>query len=770
MTIAITGTDLLEQQGGQIALVQALGAFGQPPDPQAMKDGQLEKWLEEIRNQPSWRREADKCCDYYDGNQIDAETLQKLNEKGLGPILTNLIAPTVNAVLGMEAKTRTDWRVGADDEAHTDVAEALSAKLHETEREAHADMAVSDGYAAMIKAGFGAVEVSRESNPFKYPYRCTFTHRSELFWDWRDRSRDWSHARYVVRRRMYDADHLAAFFPEHAEAIRAAGGYRDWTDYLANDSRMSAELLHSLEQGVRTSWDDMDWRDTSRNIVTCFETWYRVWVRGMVLRLPGGRTVEFDARNPMHQAVVAAGAVQPKVAVYDKIRCAFNIGPIRVRDFATNKRRFPYIPFFGYREDLTGVPYGLIRAMLSPQDEINARGQKMMWLLASRRVQADSDAVDSKYQTMSDLSREVARADAFIVTNPNRTNKGSPAVVVDDNQSLSQQQFQIMQERKQAIQEAAGVYAALLGQQSNAQSGLAIQSLVEQGVTTLAEINDNYAHSRRLVGEALVDLIREDMTGQAEILVDNGISKRKVMVNIPRQDPVTQQPYRDNDVQTAPVKIALTDVPATVTYRQQQFTAFSEILKSLPPQLQALMIPFALEMSDFSLRKEMASFLRTQMGIQADPNSAEAKEAKAKQDAAQQAALALEEQEAQSRIAERTAKADKAQAEAERVRADIGAAAQGPDQSGALAQAQQRIADLTAELQALKQQLADKQTEWAARLRQTEMHEAAETERALIQAEAQAGAKRIADEFDTLWHRLQRELAGLQETEEANAS
>ena len=50
---------------------------------------QLERWLDEIRNQPSWRREADKACDYYDGNQLDADTLAQLDDKGLGPLTTN---------------------------------------------------------------------------------------------------------------------------------------------------------------------------------------------------------------------------------------------------------------------------------------------------------------------------------------------------------------------------------------------------------------------------------------------------------------------------------------------------------------------------------------------------------------------------------------------------------------------------------------------------------------------------------------------------------
>jgi len=165
MTTVVTGARLLnpDSAADDVARADDLAAG----EPGSLGVGQLERWLDEIRNQPQWRREADKCADYYDGNQLTSEALDARQEKGLGELTTNFVAPTVNAVLGMEAKTRTDWQVGADDDKYADVAEALNAKLHEAEREAQADRANSDAYAGQIKAGFSVVEVSRESNPFR---------------------------------------------------------------------------------------------------------------------------------------------------------------------------------------------------------------------------------------------------------------------------------------------------------------------------------------------------------------------------------------------------------------------------------------------------------------------------------------------------------------------------------------------------------------------------------------------------------------------------
>ncbi|WYX32130.1 hypothetical protein WJ976_12790 [Achromobacter denitrificans] len=198
-------------------------------------------------------------------------------------------------------------------------------------------------------------------------------------------------------------------------------------------------------------------------------------------------------------------------------------------------------------------------------------------------------------------------------------------------------------------------------------------------------------------------------------------------------------------------------MPSTPTYRAQQFAAFAEILKSMPPNMQALLIPFALEMSDFSKRKDMAAFLRSQLGIQADPNSPEAQAAKTQADEAAQAQMQAAMADAQSKIAEREARTQKLLAEAEKIRQDASAAGDTDtvgQVDGALAQYQQ-------ELQKLRQQLADRTTEWQTRLQQTSMHEEAETERARIRAEAQAGGTQLQAQFAQLTDEVDQVLARL---------
>lgn len=626
---------------------------------------ELCSFMDDVRNQPPWRRHADKCVDYYDGNQLDADTLRKLDQKGMGPLITNVIAPIVNVVLGMEAKTRSDWRVTADDDRWQEVAEAKSVKLMEAERETRADRACSDGYAGQIKAGLGWVEVSRRNNPFEYAYRVSSVHRREIFWDWHDQDPMLSNATYLLRKRFYDVKQAIAYFPKHAELLRAMFG--DPLKYELMIHNEGPYLLQDLDTERGPSLDDLDdWRLTDRQRLALYEVWYRQWVRGYVLRLPDGTPVELDMRNRMHVALLATRRVRPELAVYSKMRLAIFAGPHKLHDCACSKNYFPYVPFWGYREDLTGTPYGLIRAMLSPQDEVNARVQKMYWLLGAKRVRADSDAIDLEFNTWEDVLNEVARPDALIVQNKNRTNRD--AMQIDDNLQLSEQQFKLLQERKMAVQEVVGVFNALLGRDGGANSGVAIDSLVEQGTTALAEINDNYRYARRTVGERLVDLIDQDLIGtEVQVMIGDPGRRKTVVLNKVILNENTGEKAVINDVARAKVKVALEDVPSTPSYRQQQLTMLAEVTKGLPPELQAAIAPFYMEATSLQKRREMADAIRKALG-QVEPRTPEEAQALEQQQQEQQE---LQRRTILADLMEREAKAQKLKAEAVKVMREI---------------------------------------------------------------------------------------------------
>ena len=691
----------------------------------ALPRKQLEMFLWEIKHQPHWRREADRAADYYDGNQLSPETVEKLKERGQPPLVTNLIKPTIDTVLGLEAKTRTDWRVRPedDDQANDQLAEALSVKLKHAEIESRADRAVSDAYAGQIKSGLGWVEVARESDPFKCPYRVRYVHRREIFWDWRAEQPDLSDARYLIRRRWMELEQAIAMMPQYAGLFRmTTGGWAGFDPLLEQDSR----LVQSWEIERDTRIAAVDWRDIQRLRICLYEVWYRKWVRGYTLTLPNGKVIEADFENPMHNQAIVSGYAEVRQATFQKVRLAWYTGPHFLYDVPSPYKHnaFPYVPFFGHREDLTNVPYGLIRTMISPQDEVNARKSKMLWSLNSRRVVADADAVVDHTRAMS----EVARPDAYIILNANR--KPQSQFKVEPGGDLATQQFQVMQEAKMEIAEASGIHKPMMGQNSNASSGLAINSLVEQGVNTLAEINDNFRYARRLVGEMLFGLLQEQIGSKPmQVTLGEGMNKKIIALNQPTMDPATGRMIIVNDVQKVNAKIVLDDVPSTPTYRMQQLQMLSEITKSLPPQLQGYVMDFVIEATDMPKRHELADRLRAVVGIHSPEEQAKA---------AQQQ-QAMQQHEMQLQTAERQAKIQETMAKAQKLMADAEAAAYSNQNGGQMAEMQSKF---ESQMRPLYDQISQLQTELANR--QAEIQ--AKYEADLRKAEMDAAAKVRAEQ------------------------
>lgn len=599
----------------------------QPGEAEAAKDGltlqQLNLFLEDMGQEPQWRKLADKCCDYYDNKQLDSELLQLMEERGVPPLISNMIHPTINAVLGMEAKNRRDWMVTYGDEGESEkVAKGINKKLNTAERSARADRAIGQAYAGQIKGGLGWVEVGRHANPMRdSTYRVTSVHRREIWWDWRNlEEEDW---RYLVRKKWFDEDHLIEAMPHFKSLIQ--GACRGWPTHSAfadivaqyNNGSSITGLSDQAEVNERTfSVSEHEWRDISRRRAVMFEVWYRKWKRGLVCRLPNNRVIEFDQKNPRHLAGFQAGIMSPFPAIFPQVRQSIWIGPHRLFDRKTPHphNHFPYVPFFGFREDTTQIPYGLIRTMISPQDEINARRSRIQALSGSRRAEIDNDALDTAYNTIEDALDEVSRHDSALILNKDRKN-GIHAVRITDNGDLTVAQFQMLQESKQEIHQSSGLFPSMLGDETGAKSGIAINSLVEQSTTTLGEINDEYGDARRRVGELFLSLIVEDSHHPHSVSLGEGKAKTQIYFNRPMGQNEVGDEVKENDVSLANLKLELEDVPSTQTYKQQQFAQLAEITKALPPEVQQFVIDFVIEATDNPDRHKMAKRIRSHLGI-----------------------------------------------------------------------------------------------------------------------------------------------------------
>lgn len=586
----------------------------QPDSPQGLALSTYTQWLIEVQNQPPWRAKADKEMDYVDGNQLNSEILEKQRQLGIPPAIEPLIGPAMDAVWGFEAKTRTDWRVVPDrDREGDDVAAALNYKLNQAERQSGADRACSEAFKGQSAVGMGWVEVARESDPFKYAYRCKSVHRNEIFWDFLSKEPDLSDARYLIRRRWTDVAQVKLKWPEQTALIDVAGNGR-WTDQL------SSIIEGGTTTGLAQAWDDQrgwsieeqEWRDVHRGRVCLFEVWYRRWESVVVMFLPDGRVLEYDATNPVHVASVAAGIAKVAKHAIARVYVSFWLGPHKLSEGPSpyQHKHFPYVAFWGKREDRTGVPYGAVRGMIFLQDNINSAISKIRWGLSAARTERTKGAVAMTDEAFRQM---IARPDADVILDADAMAKTGARFEVKRDFQLNDQQYKMLGDSRTGIQRASGITAAFQGQQGSATSGVQESTQIEQTTQQLADTMDNFKFSRTRVGQLLMSLIVEDLAGKPETVVVRGVPPmpdKIVQLNQPNTDQLTGVKYLTNDVERTLMMVDLSDVPSTPSFRAQQLQAMSEAFKAMPPQFQAVALPHLLSLMDVPNKDEIVKAIQ----------------------------------------------------------------------------------------------------------------------------------------------------------------
>lgn len=626
----------------------------------------LENLVRDCDGQPDWRPRSDVAHAYYDFKQLSPQKQVEIRrDMGVDPRQTNLIHGVINGVLGQEARARSDVTISADDDELADVSDVLSKAMKEAQRETNADMAISNGYAGQVKGGIGWVEVSRCTDPLDYPYRVEDRHRHELHWDWRATDLGLRSARWQARVRWEDLDEAEALMPEHRTVLRSA--VNGW-NLMGIPDDLNNMVYRSYNNERRTTISRDMWVDSTRRRIKFYEIWYRVPAEVVVMQVSPTRRIMFDEHNPLHQLAVSRGRAKLHKAVTRQIRMALFAGPHRLVDVGTTRRNFPYIPFFAFRDDEDRSPYGLIEGMISPQDEYNERRQMVNWMLKARQLMIDNDALDTQFNSIADIVDTAGRPDFVAVLDAKRRNANG--VQISNSLTLNKDQLEVMQDAKALIQEVPRVYGTQLGNApTGVTSGIAIQSLTEQGAIAMGELNDNYRFARKAVFEQLMDLIVEDhLEKELKVAVGSGDGRRIIVLN--SWNPQTGEPV--NHVKDAPIKVGLGDLPNSPAFRMQEQQNLGNIVQALSgdPQALAVLTPAYIEGSTLANRQQMADDLRKMKGV---PTSGDRQAQKAgQQQAAAQAAQAAELQArgAVAQVAKVEAEARKNNAAAEKASAE----------------------------------------------------------------------------------------------------
>lgn len=582
---------------------------------------QLLNLMGDIDGQPDWRTDANRCCAYYDGDQIPPQVAAVLEERGQPVECQNLIAPAIDSVLGTEAKTRSDLRVEAnyENDDMEKLAEALNAEFYTVCQEMRIDRVRSDAYAGQIKAGLSWVEVRRNPDVTGPRYIAEQINRNEVDWDWLSKKPDLRDARWVRRRRWIDLDEAVMLFPQRAETLKNAVGTWDTFDDIERIDGDDVDLRSGWEERQTWSRNEAEYLSTSRDRIMLYVIYYRVYERIPMLALPTGKMVEYDKNNVAHAVAVASGRVKVEMRLVSFIRESWWAGPYHLGDRPCDAPQgmFPLVPFWGFRKDQSGIPYGLVSRMISAQNSYNFRHLKVTWLLQASQVIMDSDATN---MTAEQVRKEANRPDGVFILNADRKNKtkAADALQINRDSSVSAQQMQVMEYDRQNIQDCAGIYSSYMGQDtSGVVSGIAVSNLVEQSSTTLAEINDNYTMACNALGELVLNYLLEDLKQKTSYtIVVNRKDKRRrkvVTINTPGDDGKIT-----NDISRLDARIVLAPIDSTPAYRAQLADRLIGIIQKLPPQAQSAVIDLVLELVEIPNKDEFIDRVSRALGTQ-DP-------------------------------------------------------------------------------------------------------------------------------------------------------
>ena len=383
------------------------------------------------------RESCETDRDFYDGLQWTEEEIDELNARGQPVITKNRIFPKINYVLGTETENRTDPRAYPRTRYHDLDAEAVTDALRFV-----ADQDDFDGTRSAtagdlcIEGGPAGGVFSAEGEDF------TFQHIfwDRIYYDPHSRKPDFSDARYMgILVWMYRDEAEAVFLDAHEEGSEE---YQAVADAL--ERTYQGLSSHTAEDRPRR------WTDESGRVLI-FESYYR-------------------ERGGWWQCKwTYAGFLEPpsKVAFRDE----------RGRSWCPMWITSAFVT----REN---ARYGIVRNMISPQEEINKRSSKALHLIHTTRVIAEAGAIPEPDEFIAQRAR------------PDGIAEVAPGTLKDDliretpNDGLAAAQLGML-ERAEASIDQIGPQASMVAADQRMQSGRLFIARQQAGSMELKPVFDH---------------------------------------------------------------------------------------------------------------------------------------------------------------------------------------------------------------------------------------------------------------------------------------
>jgi hypothetical protein len=502
----------------------------------------------------------------------------------------------------------------------------------------------SFAFADAVKVGCGWLECGIRSDPTEEPLFDRWEPWRNIWNDPLAKEPDNSDARFMFRSKWVDEDIAIQMFPDRAEQIRQASVSHQLFSFSEDDDLGFTGLYHAFTPGSttiqsgRAMFSDSFNIGTRRKRVRLIECWYRQPKRVKLLRTRVHPLMAPDLRKQMMrmngrevtegvptalQGLINDGHASLYDAVRMKVHVAMftNKGMLQDMPSPYVHDRFPFTPIWAFRRDRDNQPYGAVRNMRDPQEDLNKRRSKALHILSTNRAVADDDAVED----WDEFEEQLARPDGII-----KKVRGSEVDIQNDT-TIAREHVNLMVQDMQFLENTSGVTEENRGEATNAVSGKAINLRQTQGSVVTADLFDNLRFAIQLHGEKKLSLIEQYYTEPKIIRItnDRGIESFQD-INMPQQtDDGTEV---KNDITRTKSDFIVDTQDFRETLRLAMFESMMNLMGQFEAEVQLQLLDLVVELVDVPNRDEMVRRIR-EMNGQIDPDAPDAEQQLASREA-----------------------------------------------------------------------------------------------------------------------------------------
>lgn len=500
------------------------------------------------------REQSERDRDYYDEHQWTAQEIAALQRKKQPIITTNRIKRKVDAMIGIEQQSRVDPRAYPRNPQDEDAADAATKALVFVDDDTRLDSKKSAAFENMIVEGYGGVEIVVEEKRGQFEIVINRLRWEEIFFDPHSREKDFSDAAYIGCMKWMSLDAAMSMYEGVYEGD-------DLEEILSANLRNQQNGETFEDRPFETN--SFRWTDERLKRVRIAQMYYKRGGKWYLSIFTGGGEILNDVSPYLDEDGNPTCPIQLMTAYIDR----------------ENRR------------------YGVVRSMISAQDEINKRRSKLLHQLNARQTVGVKGAVDSVQALKDALAAPDGHVEINIEQFEDAARAGVRPFEVIQNQDQTAGQFQLLQEAKSEI-DMIGPNASLLGQLSGDQSGRAIMAQQQAGFAELAPIYDSLRDWTLRVYRAIWERIKQywteerwirvtDARGQMEFIGLNAPTGQMQVVPGPDGMPMIA-PVVQNAVAEMDLDIIIDDVPDHVSLKHEEFEQLTQLASlgiQIPPEM-----------------------------------------------------------------------------------------------------------------------------------------------------------------------------------------